>query len=46
VLRRPAARKRVLAMRGTFGRYREALTAVALVGTVPQPSAGQDTVTP
>jgi SAM-dependent methyltransferase len=45
VLRRPAARKRVLAMRGTFGRYREALTAVALVGTVPQQGAGQDTVT-
>ena len=35
LLRRPAARKRVVAMRGTFGRYREALTAIAIVGVVP-----------
>ncbi len=36
VIRRPAARKRVLSMRNTFNRHRQALTAVALVATVPQ----------
>lgn len=39
VLRRPAARARVLAMRRTFTEYREALTAVAIVATVPQPNS-------
>lgn len=35
VLTHPAARKRVLSMRGTFNRYREQLTAVAIVAVVP-----------
>lgn len=35
VLTHPAARKRVLGMRGTFTRYRDALTAVAIVAEVP-----------
>lgn len=35
VLTHPAARKRVLHMRKTFTRYREHLTAVAIVATVP-----------
>lgn len=35
LLVRPAARKRVVAMRLTFHRYRRALTAVAIVGVVP-----------
>ncbi|SHK67662.1 Ubiquinone/menaquinone biosynthesis C-methylase UbiE [Pseudonocardia thermophila] len=36
LLRRPAARKRVLTMRRTFNLYRDALTAIAVVGVVPQ----------
>ncbi|BBZ34476.1 class I SAM-dependent methyltransferase [Mycolicibacterium confluentis] len=35
LIRRPAARRRVLGMRGTFQRYRRALTAVAVVGVKP-----------
>lgn len=35
VLSHPAARKRVLHMRKTFNRYREQLTAVAIVAVVP-----------
>ena len=35
VLAHPAARQRVLGMRNTFTRYREALTAVAIVAVVP-----------
>ncbi|ANI39136.1 class I SAM-dependent methyltransferase [Mycolicibacterium vaccae] len=35
LVRRPAARRRVLGMRGTFQRYRRSLTAVAVVGVVP-----------
>ncbi|PRC46119.1 SAM-dependent methyltransferase, partial [Mycobacterium sp. ITM-2017-0098] len=35
LIRRPAARRRVIGMRGTFQRYRHALTAVAVVGVVP-----------
>jgi len=35
LIRRPAARKRVIGMRKTFHRYRHALTAVAVVGVVP-----------
>lgn len=35
VLTHPAARKRVLHMRKTFNRYREHLTAVAIVAVVP-----------
>lgn len=35
VLTHPAARKRVLDMRGTFTRYRDLLTAVAIVAEVP-----------
>jgi len=35
VLTHPAARKRVFGMRRTFGRYRDALTAVAIVAVVP-----------
>ncbi|MCK0174934.1 MULTISPECIES: class I SAM-dependent methyltransferase [Mycobacteriaceae] len=35
VLRRPAARRRVIGMRSTFQRYRRSLTAVAVVGVVP-----------
>ncbi len=35
VLTHPAARKRVLHMRKTFNRYREQLTAVAIVAVVP-----------
>ncbi len=35
VLTHPAARKRVLDMRRTFSRYRDALTAVAIVAVVP-----------
>jgi SAM-dependent methyltransferase len=35
VLTHPAARKRVLDMRRTFTRYRDALTAVAIVAVVP-----------
>lgn len=33
-IRRPAARRRVIGMRGTFQRYRRSLTAVAVVGVV------------
>ena len=36
LVRHPAALRRVLTMRRTFGRYRENLTAVALVGVVPR----------
>lgn len=36
LIRRGAARKRVLAMRMTFHRHRRALTAIAVVGVVPQ----------
>ncbi|MCV7279806.1 methyltransferase domain-containing protein [Mycolicibacterium flavescens] len=36
LIRRPAARKRVIGMRKTFHRYRHTLTAVALVGVVPE----------
>lgn len=35
MIRRPAARRRVLGMRATFQRYRRSLTAVAVVGVVP-----------
>nr|ABP46768.1 Methyltransferase type 11 [Mycolicibacterium gilvum PYR-GCK] len=35
LIRRPAARKRVIGMRKTFQRYRRSLTAVAVVGVVP-----------
>lgn len=35
LVRRPAARRRVLGMRRTFQRYRRSLTAVAVVGVVP-----------
>ena len=35
VIARPAARRRVVGMRRTFHRYRDALTAVAVVGVVP-----------
>ncbi|MDY6998179.1 MAG: methyltransferase domain-containing protein [Actinomycetota bacterium] len=35
LIRRPAARRRVVGMRRTFHRYRHSLTAVALVGVVP-----------
>ena len=35
LIRRPAARRRVLGMRSTFQRYRRSLTAVAVVGVVP-----------
>lgn len=35
LIRRPAARKRVIGMRKTFHRYRRTLTAVAVVGVVP-----------
>lgn len=35
VLRRPAARRRVLGMRRTFQRHRKSLTAIAVVGVVP-----------
>ncbi|UJL26630.1 methyltransferase domain-containing protein [Mycolicibacterium sp. jd] len=35
MIRRPAARRRVLGMRATFARYRRSLTAVAVVGVVP-----------
>lgn len=35
LLRRGAARRRVLGMRRTFRRYRDSLTAVAIVGIVP-----------
>jgi SAM-dependent methyltransferase len=38
VLTHPAARKRVLSMRGTFNRYRDQLTAVAIVAVVPAES--------
>ena len=34
------ARKRVIAMRRTFHRYRQALTAVAIVAVVPQREPG------
>lgn len=34
-LTHPAARKRVLSMRRTFNRYRDTLTAVAIVAVVP-----------
>ncbi|MGU3649839.1 methyltransferase domain-containing protein [Mycolicibacterium sp. A43C] len=37
LIRRPAARARVIGMRRTFGRHRRALTAVAVVGIVPTP---------
>ncbi|MGE0221202.1 methyltransferase domain-containing protein [Mycolicibacterium sp.] len=37
LIRRPGARRRVIGMRRTFGRYRDKLTAVAVVGVVPQP---------
>lgn len=37
VLAQPSARRRVVGMRRTFGRYRQSLTAVALVGVVPTP---------
>ncbi|EKF25239.1 O-methyltransferase family protein [Mycolicibacterium hassiacum DSM 44199] len=36
LIRRPAARKRVINMRRTFQRYRHSLTAIAVVGVVPQ----------
>lgn len=36
LIRRPAARSRVIGMRKTFHRYRHSLTAVAVVGVVPQ----------
>ncbi|WP_299556450.1 class I SAM-dependent methyltransferase [uncultured Mycolicibacterium sp.] len=36
LIRRPAARARVLGMRRTFQRYRDKLTAVAIVGVVPR----------
>lgn len=35
LIRRPAARRRVIGMRRTFHRYRDSLTAVAVVGVVP-----------
>lgn len=35
LIRRPAARRRVIGMRKTFQRYRRSLTAVAVVGVVP-----------
>lgn len=35
LIRRPAARRRVIGMRRTFQRYRRSLTAVAVVGVVP-----------
>ncbi len=35
VATQPSARRRVIGMRRTFGRYRGSLTAVALVGVVP-----------
>lgn len=35
LLVRPAARKRVIGMRGTFRRYQQALSAIAIVGVVP-----------
>jgi SAM-dependent methyltransferase len=35
LIRRPAARRRVVGMRRTFHRYRRSLTAVAAVGVVP-----------
>ncbi|HEY9266260.1 MAG TPA: methyltransferase domain-containing protein [Mycobacterium sp.] len=37
LVRRPAARRRVIGMRRTFQRYRRSLTAVAVVGVVPGP---------
>lgn len=37
LIRRPAARRRVVGMRRTFHRYRRSLTAVAAVGVVPAP---------
>ncbi len=33
---RPAARRRVLGMRATFSKYRDSLTAVAIVAAVPR----------
>ena len=36
LIRRPAARKRVIGMRKTFQRYRHSLTAIAVVGVVPE----------
>lgn len=37
LIRRGAARRRVIGMRRTFHRYRRSLTAVAVVGVVPTP---------
>jgi len=36
IIRQPDARRRVLAMKRTFSRYRKELTAVAIVAAVPQ----------
>lgn len=36
IIRRPGARRRVIGMRKTFHRYRQHLTAVAVVGVVPE----------
>ncbi|BBY79358.1 methyltransferase domain-containing protein [Mycolicibacterium pulveris] len=37
LIRRPAARRRVVDMRRTFQKYRDSLTAVSVVGVVPAP---------
>ena len=43
LLRSPGARRRVLAMRATFPRHREALVAVALVARRPQAAPAEPT---